>query len=229
MKRVMVGIFAHPDDEAFGPSGTLLKLAAENYDIHLILLTDGEAGTNLDNVPDLASVRLEEWQNSGKLIGVTSQTSLHYSDGKLDLVDADELTMKVEGCLKDIFNKYDEPVATSIMTFEPNGLTGHLDHIAASKTATTLFRGLENGNKDSLWYFCLNSKQAPLEATPYYHPQAREDAFINTTVDVTLYLEKKYQVIDCHRSQREDGAQMKTLGDELLSTECFRVLTDPES
>lgn len=78
MKKVLIGIFAHPDDEAFGPSGTLLKLRDEGWDIHLILLTDGDAGVNVDNVTDLAATRLKEWEASAKLLGAASTHALHY-------------------------------------------------------------------------------------------------------------------------------------------------------
>ena len=44
MKRVIFGIFAHPDDEAFGPSGTLLMETKAGTELHLITLTLGEAG-----------------------------------------------------------------------------------------------------------------------------------------------------------------------------------------
>ena len=46
MKRPsLVAIFAHPDDEAFGPAGTL-KIYSKTHDIHLICATRGEAGEN---------------------------------------------------------------------------------------------------------------------------------------------------------------------------------------
>ena len=41
MNRI-IGIFAHPDDEALGPSGTLATLAKEN-EVYLICVTSGEA------------------------------------------------------------------------------------------------------------------------------------------------------------------------------------------
>ena len=64
MKKVIFGIFAHPDDESFGPSGTLLKLRRSGYDLHLIVLTDGEAGVNPDGIENLGEVRLQEWRRS---------------------------------------------------------------------------------------------------------------------------------------------------------------------
>jgi len=43
--KTIVAIFAHPDDEAFGPAGTLAKFAETNT-VYLLCATKGHAGTN---------------------------------------------------------------------------------------------------------------------------------------------------------------------------------------
>ena len=40
--KTVVGVFAHPDDEALGPSGTIATLA-KDYQVYLICVTSGEA------------------------------------------------------------------------------------------------------------------------------------------------------------------------------------------
>ena len=76
MKKVIFGIFAHPDDEAFGPAGTLIQEVQNGSELHLITITAGEAGSNPDNYDDLGQIRLEEWRRSGELIGATTMTHL---------------------------------------------------------------------------------------------------------------------------------------------------------
>lgn len=217
MKKLLIGIFAHPDDEAFGPSGTLLKLKNEGYNIHLILLTDGDAGVNIDNVPDLATTRLAEWRAAAEILGATTAHSLHYPDGELEHVDPNLLHEKLLKIIADILGSYKETTELSFMTFEPLGLTGHKDHIAASKLTTYLAKEL---SVQQVWYFCLDSAQAPLENTAYYEPRAREDGYITHRIDVTPYLEDKYRMIDAHVSQRNDAQAMKKLGH---TTECFHI------
>ncbi len=219
MKKLMIGVFAHPDDEAFGPSGTLLKLAHEGYAIHLILLTNGEAGTNPDNVPDLGSVRLGEWHAASAILGAVSTHALHLPDGTLETVDGQTLREMVTRLVHDILATYSEPVECSLMSFEPHGLTGHRDHIIASHLATELaeHEGL------AAWYYCLDHTQAPLDGTAYYEPRAREDSYITHRVDVRAYLPDKYRMVDAHASQRADAANLKALGEERLSVECFHI------
>ena len=220
MKKVIFGIFAHPDDESFGPAGTLLKLKQGGYDIHLILLTDGEGGVNVDNVPDLAATRLAEWQAAAQLLGATSTHALHYPDGGLQDVSQDVLAENVTQIVRAVLADYSDTPEISFMTFEPYGLTGHHDHIAASVLTTRIAKEV---NAKEVWYFCLDSAQAPLSGTAYYEPRAREESYITDRIDVSPYLDGIYQVIDTHLSQRADGANRKALGKERLSTECFHV------
>jgi len=43
--RTLLAVFAHPDDESFGPGGTLAKYAREGTDVWLVCATDGAAGS----------------------------------------------------------------------------------------------------------------------------------------------------------------------------------------
>jgi len=217
MKKILFGIFAHPDDEAFGPSGTLLKLHDEGYDIHLILLTDGDAGKNVDNVLNLAATRLEEWQNSANLLGAHSTHPFHYPDGELEKVPENELDTNILEVITEILHDYSEPTELSFMTFEPTGLTGHRDHVATSEATTRI---AAQCNAHEIWYFCLDNSQAPLENTAYYEPRAREDSYITTKIDVSEWLEAKHAIMDAHVSQRHDAEAMKKLG---RTTECFHI------
>jgi N-acetylglucosamine malate deacetylase 2 len=220
MKKLLFGIFAHPDDEAFGPAGTLLKLKSKGYDIHLILLTDGEGGTNPDNVADLGEVRLQEWRTAAGILGAGYAYALHHPDGALETVSTNDLDKSVSDIITAIMKDYSESTDVSFMTFEPQGLTGHRDHIAASELTT---RMASEFSAQETWYFCLDSTQAPLEGTAYYEPRAREDSYITNRIDVSAWLPDIYRMIDAHISQRGDGANRKALGEERLSIECFHV------
>jgi len=40
----LLAVFAHPDDETFGPGGTLARYAASEVEVHYACATRGEAG-----------------------------------------------------------------------------------------------------------------------------------------------------------------------------------------
>lgn len=231
MKKVLVGIFAHPDDESFGPSGTLLKLVQDGVDVHLLLITDGEAGVNVLNTPDLGKLRLDEWSRASELIGATSTAALHFPDGELSHSMHIAIGAALHAEMHRIIESYAEPIELSVMTFDLLGLTGHLDHIAAGYLATHQFYSLkydlpQGVTMGELWYYCLSRDQAPnQEWTDYYMPIGRDKDFINRIVDVSDVLSRKYTVIDAHGSQSGDAATLKQLGDKLLSKEHFRVVS----
>jgi N-acetylglucosamine malate deacetylase 2 len=231
MKQVTVGIFAHPDDESFGPSGTLLNMVQNGTDVHLLLITDGEAGSNPSNAPDLGKLRLDEWSRATELIGARSTAALHFPDGELSHSMHIAIGAALHAEMHRIIESYAEPIELSIMTFDLLGLTGHLDHIAAGYLATHQFYSLKydtpaNVTMKELWYYCLSREQAPSqEWTDYYMPIGRDDTFINRTVDVSDILQRKIAVMDAHVSQIADAETQKQLGTELLSREHFRVVS----
>jgi len=227
----MVGIFAHPDDESFGPSGTLLKMVQDDVDIHLLLITDGEAGANPTNAPDLGRMRLDEWSRATELIGAKSTAALHFPDGELSHGMHIAIGAALHAEMHRILESYAESIEISVITFDLLGLTGHLDHILASYAATHQFYSLKNDlppqvTMGELWYYCLSREQAPAtEWTDFYMPIGRDADHINRTIDVSGVLQRKYAVMDAHVSQANDAATQKQLGDKLLSSEHFRVVS----
>ena len=43
-KIVLLAVFAHPDDESFGPGGTLARYAAEGVQVYYLCATRGDVG-----------------------------------------------------------------------------------------------------------------------------------------------------------------------------------------
>ncbi len=83
----LLGIFAHPDDESFGPGGTLAKYVAEGIDVHVCIATDGAAGSCdpelLKGYVDLAERRADELKDAVTVLGVTLH-KLPYRDSGME-------------------------------------------------------------------------------------------------------------------------------------------------
>jgi LmbE family N-acetylglucosaminyl deacetylase len=94
-RQTLLGLFAHPDDESFGPGGTLARYAAEGAQVHVIIATDGIAGSveesaRLDDHETLAQVRSGELANAAVALGVTTIWSLPYRDSGMRGTPANE-------------------------------------------------------------------------------------------------------------------------------------------
>ncbi|MFQ9514688.1 MAG: PIG-L deacetylase family protein [Eubacterium sp.] len=90
----VVFIAAHPDDIEFGCAGTIYKLISKGFDIHWILLTNGEKDINKSE-----KIRIDELNKSAALLGVKNIHFLGFVDGE---VTANGNTVKK---IADIVNK----------------------------------------------------------------------------------------------------------------------------
>lgn len=148
-KPTLLGFFAHPDDESFGPGGTLARYAAEGADVHVIIATDGDAGSveenhKRDNGRTLAQERGEELAKAVIALGITSIWNLPYRDsGMRGSPDNDNpralIQQPVEmltGELVDYIRRLRPQV---ILTHDPFGGYGHPDHIRCCEAMTAAF------------------------------------------------------------------------------------------
>jgi LmbE family N-acetylglucosaminyl deacetylase len=148
-KRILLGVFAHPDDESFGPGGTLARYAAEGADVHVIIATDGIAGSveeshKLEEHEILAQVRSTELANAAVALGITSIWSLPYRDsgmrGTADNEHPDALIQQPLDKLVENLVEYIERLQPQvILTHDPFGGYGHPDHIRCCESVTAAF------------------------------------------------------------------------------------------
>jgi LmbE family N-acetylglucosaminyl deacetylase len=120
-------VSAHPDDEAFGPAGTIARYAAAGVPVDMITLTRGQRGTTstaADTPEALGLLRTYETRASAAVLGVRNVTILDYMDGDLDKVARDEVAGHIARAI-------DGGGIDIVITVGPLGLTRHADHIAA--------------------------------------------------------------------------------------------------
>ncbi|MEP6710509.1 MAG: PIG-L family deacetylase [Candidatus Saccharibacteria bacterium] len=208
MKKIIFGIFAHPDDEAFGPSGTLLLETRAGTELHLISLTAGENGTNPDNLPDLGATRLEEWHAAGKLIGATELHYLGFVDGTLSNMAFLEAVKRIEKIVRDVIETQTEDIEVEFMSMDLNGLTGHIDHIVAARAACFVFYKLKRQGLPltRIRLACL-AKEVVSEPNldfVFMEPGRTADE-ISETIDARSVVDEVYAIMRTHHTQRGDG------------------------
>lgn len=124
---------AHPDDEAGGFGGTLLRYAERGVETHVICLTAGTAATHrggAKTAQELAAMRRKEFDASCRLLKVARGTVLDYPDGKLDQVN-------FYAVVADLCRRVREVRPEVVITMGPEGsITAHPDHSMVSVLAT---------------------------------------------------------------------------------------------
>jgi N-acetylglucosamine malate deacetylase 2 len=217
MKENFVCIFAHPDDEAFGPSGTIAKLA-QKYNVYILCATKGEGGTDSDegHAISIGKRRAQELRDSAKILGVKNVYFLGFKDGKLSNSLYHKLAAKVQTKLESF-----KPVG--IMTFEPRGISGHIDHITVSLVTTYVFKKLPS--IQVLWYYCITSARANEDRDYFiYFPPGYTESEIDLVVDVTDTWDKRVAAMMCHNSQRHDAETILKIDAKYPKEDHFLVM-----
>ncbi len=125
----VLGVWAHPDDEAFLAAGLTARLTDAGAHVAVLTATRGEHGTADPTAwpaHRLGRRRGHELRASLAVVGVTDHTFLGYEDGTLDAVPDDEGAAHVTAALARVS-------PDTVVTFGPEGMTGHTDHIAVSR------------------------------------------------------------------------------------------------
>jgi LmbE family N-acetylglucosaminyl deacetylase len=142
----ILGVWAHPDDEAYLSAGLMAAATRAGQRVAVVTATAGELGT-----PDpvqwpparLAKRRRREMVRSLAVVGVDEHYWLGRADGGCADVDHAD-------AVADIGRIVEHVRPDTIVTFGPDGMTGHPDHRAVSSWTTTAWSVHRPGAR--LWY-----------------------------------------------------------------------------
>jgi LmbE family N-acetylglucosaminyl deacetylase len=129
----LLGVFAHPDDETLCAGGTLAKYASAGAEVCVVSFTRGGAGQIRDAAvatrASLPAVRERELDAAGKELGLAQVRCLDHPDGGVSEVDASTLLEQAA----ELIDEFDPDV---VVTFGPDGFSGHPDHVAVGAAVT---------------------------------------------------------------------------------------------
>ena len=210
-QRKIVALLAHADDET-AASPVLARYAREGVEVHLIIATDGSAGSGSsgylvrsDSGPSgdaLVEARAAEARCAASSLGTQDPILLGFPDGKLGDYPGDRTLMYrlTERIAKEIERLRPDVV----ITWGPDGGTGHPDHRLVSNIATQLQRAGAPGMPERLFYMYL-----PLEGFRLVNPKRGEPPMLFPqakyfTLQVPFTptdLQAAQKAMACHRSQ----------------------------
>ncbi|MEC1717662.1 PIG-L family deacetylase, partial [Schinkia azotoformans] len=106
-ERHVLVILPHPDDEAFGASGTISLHSGKGTPVTYACCTLGEMGRNMGNPPvanreTLPLIRKNELINATKAIGITDLRMLGLRDKTLEFEDIDELADRFRAIIEEV-------------------------------------------------------------------------------------------------------------------------------
>jgi LmbE family N-acetylglucosaminyl deacetylase len=218
-------VHAHPDDESSQTGGTLARYAAQGYRTVLVTCTDGRHGDAAGDDPALVPARRAgELDLAAKELGISDVVKLGYPDSGLP-------TDGSAAVAADAFSRRPElPMVTQlvrlirlfapdvVVTYPPNGLSGHPDHIRTHDIVVAAHRNIvanaEPGQPPKLYYIAISATsmrnmqaitRAAFGDEAWVPPDdmATDDAAITTSIDVTQFWPDKLRALAAHASQAD--------------------------
>ncbi|MFQ5813215.1 MAG: PIG-L deacetylase family protein [Anaerolineae bacterium] len=205
----LLTVFAHPDDEACGPAGTLAKYAHAGVQVSLICATRGEAASSCClpepvTPEEMARIRTAELRCSAHVLGIKQTVVLGFPDGKLGVQDQEQLQQELVWLMSRIRPQV-------VITFGPHGHTGHPDHVAVGWATLVAFRRAQqdgNSGPSRLFYVCM--------------PGTRSAERAHVVIDASEYVNYQLRAMRCYQSQRGCWESLlKQVGQKGLRHQCF--------
>ncbi|MHB0964506.1 MAG: PIG-L deacetylase family protein [Gemmatimonadaceae bacterium] len=197
--RPVLAVFAHADDERI-IAPLLAKLARQGRETHLVIATDGAKGIrDFAGIPagaELAAARVKEAQCAANRLGVRQLHLLGLPDAGLASFDA---LGKLRTALVAIVDSLKPAV---IITFGPEGGTGHPDHRLVGDVMTEIVQRDARYARLDLLYASLPTER--LRTAPPAKPGVAGMAEALLTVRVPFEardLAAQREEYACHRTQ----------------------------
>jgi LmbE family N-acetylglucosaminyl deacetylase len=203
--RTILGVFAHPDDDTYLMAGLAARAVRAGSRVAIITATRGEGGSfDEETWPSatMGQVREKELLESLAVLGVTEH---HF----LDSVDVDMDTPLDPGDYEKVRSIMEEVDPDTVLSFGPDGMTGHVGHMSTCEWATRAFRDV--AKPGAKLYYATTTPEWAAEWVPIYN---RFDVFRPGTPPVTPrdelgiayplppdILELKLEAIERHVSQ----------------------------
>lgn len=223
----LAAVFAHPDDESRITGGTLALYASRGYTVMVYCATRGEAGDPHRPPAEVAALRGRELEAACQALGVAGMRLRDYPDGRLSESDPEELAQDISRFLRD-----EQPLV--VVTFGPDGRTGHPDHVAVSLAAERAYErvgsapgailpaGGEQRHRGPRRLFHTALARSVAERNGWTNPCFPDEQLVG--IDVTPVLDRKRRAsIESHASQWALSPFDLSNGWEPYAAEHFRL------
>ncbi len=245
-KPTILAVFAHPDDEAFSVGGTLTHYARKGVNVVLACATRGEAGKITVpgmTVDDLGQQREQELRAACEALEIPAPVFLDYHDsGRYERTRTDDplalmnvTPLEAEPKLRALIEQVQPQV---ILTFDPHGAYGHIDHLQIQRTTSSAFFStghLPYGGPQRLYFTAMTSEAAKglagmgRDLDPLIYGVS--DSTIAVTIDVRPYAENKKAALAAHGTQmgatslvgRLSPEERQAMEQRLLGSESFSI------
>lgn len=208
-KLSLLAVFAHPEDEAFGPAGTLAKYANEGVQVSLVTAT---RGPRLES--DIVLLSPDECNDRDRSCvcrtsGIRRACFLGYQTGELDKVESLIIEDQIVRLIREIRPQV-------VITYAAQGFVDDSDHRVVNRLATAAFRDAGNAShfqhhiREGLaayapqkLYYCVLPNSF-VERWGIEGLSSIPDQQVTTMLDVSSHSQAINQALFCQRNRSVD-------------------------
>ncbi len=144
VRRTVLGVFPHPDDESYAAAGSLALAARSGARVVVAALTRGEAGEWYKRADGdkrrLAEVRSEELAEACRVMRAEPPRFLDLPDGRVAQADFPTVVGMLVALIRDV-----RPDV--LLSLGPDGVYAHPDHLAAYRLVIAAVRSAAGGSR----------------------------------------------------------------------------------
>lgn len=223
---VLMVVHAHPDDESSSTGGTLARYSAIGYRTILVTCTDGRLGDAAGGVKpgqaghdphEVARRRADELDAAAAALGITEVVKLLHPDSgvgddcPVEAFSTRSVSPLVHQLVR-LMRRYRPDV---VITYPPNGLSGHPDHIRTHDIVVAAHADVvAGGDSPTLYYIAVSRtrvKTFQADARAAFgddgwappDDMAVDDAVVTTVIDVGAHVSAKLAGLAAHSSQAD--------------------------
>lgn len=197
----IVTVWAHPDDETYLTGGLMAMARQSGAQVTCVVATDGDFAESAADRRAAGRLRVKELHRALDALDVQDRELLHLPDGGCTGIDNDWATETIGRILE-------SRRPDTIITFGPDGLTGHADHRAVSRWTTTAARCAAPASRVLHPTLTPELAVADRDITDRYPifdeglPATHDRASLAVELQLDgRWLDTKMRALECHRSQ----------------------------
>lgn len=186
-ERAVLIVFPHPDDEAFGTSGSIIDFVSQGIPVTYLCMTLGEMGRNLGSPffatrETLPAFRKKELMAAGDVLGC-KMIPMGLRDKTIEFLDYDKISKQV----LEIINEINPSLIIS--HYPPYAV--HPDHNACGEIIIKTLKEMPADKRPKLWLSAFSKGCEDVIGQP------------DIVRDIQKHAMKKLEALRAHRSQTE--------------------------
>lgn len=185
MKKKVLVIAAHPDDEVLGAGGSIAKHAQAGDEVHVLIMATGLTSRGVEHTHNLEELN-QAMKKAHQILGVKGTELAHFPDNAMDELTLLQIVKRVEESISKIKPQI-------VYTHHAGDL--NIDHRLTHQAVITSCRGLPGTSVETLLFFEVPS------STEWMPRGSGEPFSPQWFVDISENLKTKMEALKAYASE----------------------------